>query len=159
MEHLFSAAAGYAVAQIPPYHDRAKGKASVLVLGCIDPRYSNDLAWYLTHNQKLHADYDLITMAGAELGVFHSNCWRDMYNDHINLALKLHGIEEVWVFSHMDCGMYKAFHSMPKDDDESKHIDTMNELKKMLKASHPELKFQGHIISQMGHIKIVIPSA
>lgn len=149
------AAAGYVLAQIPPYHNRAKGKASVLVLGCIDPRFSNDLAWYLTHCMKLHADYDLITMAGAEVGVFHSECWKEMFLQHIDLAIKLHGISEIWCFSHLDCGMYKAALGLDKDDKPQVHLEQMGKLRNLLAEKYPQLGFLGHIISVSGHIEVV----
>jgi len=155
MDKLIAAAAGYSFAQIPPYHDRTKGKASVLVLSCIDPRYTNDLAFYLTRNQYLHADYDLICLAGAEVGVFHSECWKSTFTQHIDLALQLHGIEEIWVFSHMDCGMYKATLGIKEDNDEGTHIQKMTQLKKLLSELYPGLRFKGHIISLMGFISEV----
>ena len=155
MNTVLGALVGYGYAQIPPYHDRTKGKASVLVLSCIDPRYTNDLAWNLTHRQDLHADYDLISLAGASLGVFHSDAWKSVFLEHIDLALKLHGISEVWVYDHLDCGMYKATFNMKTDDDDAPHLTQLKELKELLFTSYPKLKFKGHIISIEGHIKEV----
>lgn len=151
---ISGAAAGYLYANIPPYHDRTKGKASVLVLSCIDPRYTNDLAFFLTHSQELHADYDLICLAGASIGVFHSDCWASMFYEHIDLGIKLHGVKEVWCFNHMDCGMAKATFDV-KEDTESMHLKSINDLKANLKEKYPELKFQGYMIDLNGHIKKV----
>jgi carbonic anhydrase len=149
---------GYFYAQSTPYHDRTKGKASVLVLGCIDPRYTHDLAWYVTHNQELHADYDLINMAGASLGVLQNNHpgWQAMFFDHIGLALELHGISEIWCFDHLDCGMYKATLKLDKDEDASLHVKQQQDLKKLIKAKHPELKFRGFLIDINGGISQII---
>jgi carbonic anhydrase len=146
---------GYVFAQIPPYHDRTSGKASVLVLSCIDPRFTHDTAWFLTHSQELHADYDLICMAGASIGYFHSNCWKDMLLEHIDLAIQLHGISEVWCINHLDCGMAKAVFKV-KEDNEKLHVDSMIDLKNELQKTHRELKFRGYLFDRHGHISIKV---
>ena len=145
---------GYFVAQMSPTHDRTKGKASVFVLSCIDPRYTNDLAWFLTHNQELHADYDLVCLAGASLGVLQHSYpgWEAMFFDHVQLALDLHGIEEIWCFDHLDCGMYKATLKLEKDDDKKIHIQKMEELRKVVRSKFPKLKFRKFIIEINGTI-------
>ena len=158
MNGLFGLVSGYALAQIPPFHDRSKGKASALIVSCIDPRYTNDLAWYLTHNQELHADYDLVCFAGAELGILHQPAWKQTFYDHIDLAIKLHGIKEIWSFSHLDCGMYKATLNLDDDKKDDIHIDSMKELRKEL-ANNPKysfLEFKGFIISINGFVKQVL---
>jgi carbonic anhydrase len=158
MNTALGALGGYLFAQVPPYHDRSKGKASVLVLSCIDPRYTNDTAWFLTHNQELHADYDLVCFAGAELGVVSQASWRQTFFDHIDLAVKLHGVQEIWAISHMDCGMYKATLKIKDDTQESDHTATMEELKQLLahNPAYANLGFRGYIISVNGSIKQVM---
>lgn len=149
-------AAGYAVAQMPPLHDRTTGKASVLVITCIDPRYTNDAAWFLSHNASLHADYDLVTFAGAELGILTKPNWRVMFMEHIELAKKLHNIKGVWCISHLDCGMYKATLDMATDDDGAVHINKMKELRVELAMTHSDLTFRGFLISVKGELKEVL---
>ena len=41
----------------------------ILVLTCIDPRYTEVLAKYLIHQANVHASYDLVVLAGSSLGV------------------------------------------------------------------------------------------
>lgn len=153
-----SALLGYMFAQSMPSIDQTKQGASVLVLGCIDPRFANSLAWYLTHSQELHMDYDLVTLAGASLGVLQSSyhSWQTMFLDHVRLAIDLHDIQEIWCFDHMDCGMYKATLDLKKDDKEDVHIGKLQELKKFLKEHFPKLGFKGFIISVHGSVKKVI---
>jgi carbonic anhydrase len=150
----FGLAGGLAVAQVPPYHDRTKGKASVFVLSCIDPRFTNDLAWFLTHNQELHADYDLFTLAGASLGALQES-WKETLYKHIELAIQLHGIEEVWCFDHVDCGMYKATFGLEEDNDVNIHLEQMDKLKESLSTEFPTLKFRGYIFDKNGRVKLV----
>lgn len=108
--------------------------AKVLVLACIDPRYTAILNWFLKSYKKLKNNYDLFILAGSSLGynqasgtsfeypvgfpvtynVSHTKSnWDTIFNDHIELAKALHGITEIWVFDHMDCGAYGYFLSAP----------------------------------------------
>ena len=151
-----SGALGFLVAQIPPYHLRPSGRASVLVLACIDPRFSNDLSWYLTHSWELGGDYDLFCLAGASLGVFHSDCWKEAFTDHLELAKKLHGISEVWVFDHLDCGMYKASLGIEVDEDNGPHLEKIKVLKDWLASTNSSLGFKGYIISLNGFVQRVV---
>jgi len=138
----------------PPYHDYSKGKASAFVLGCIDPRYAFDVAYYLQHKKELHQDYDLFTLPGASLGADQKG-WKKTFFDTLELGLKLHGIKEVWCFDHLDCGMYKATFDLETDMDPEIHIQCMDKLKKEIKKKHPKLKFRKFMVSAKGHISSV----
>lgn len=114
--------------------------AKVLVLGCIDPRYSSVLSTFLREYKGVQFIYDLFVLAGASIGANQSYLangtirtlgsrgnypnniladgsaglgnlgltWGPAFFDHLSLARSLHGIAEVWVFDHLDCGAYKA---------------------------------------------------
>jgi len=138
----------------PPYHDYSKGKANVFVLGCIDPRYAYDVAYFLQHKKELHQDYDLFTLPGASLGADQKD-WKKTFFDVLKLGLDLHGIKEVWCFDHLDCGMYKATLDLETDMDPKIHIKYMDKLKKEIKKKHPQLKFRQFIVDAKGHINIV----
>jgi hypothetical protein len=117
----------------------SKGVASgakVLVLGCIDPRFSTLLSSFLTGYKDVQFIYDLFILAGSSLGANQSyttfpttrtststgnyaggirldgtnyigNKWGPTFFDHLSIARLLHTITEVWVFDHLDCGAYK----------------------------------------------------
>ena len=155
---IIGALIGYFYAQLQPSIDPTKKGAAVLVLGCIDPRFANSLAWYLSHSEELHMDYDLFTLAGASLGVLQNkyHAWSESFMDHIQLAIDLHDIKEIWCFDHLDCGMYKATLDLKEDKTHDIHIEKMTELRELLKSRHPKLGFQGHIIEMNGSIKKVL---
>ena len=155
---LCSALAGYLFAQIQPTQQQGPGAASALVLACIDPRFTASLAWYLTHHKDVINDYDLIALAGASLGVLQTTygSWQTTFLDHVNLALKLHNIKEIWAFDHLDCGMYKATLNLKDDMDKSVHIEKLQELKVFLAREFPELGFKGFIIDTYGSIQKVV---
>lgn len=132
----------------------AKGKASVFVLTCIDPRYNYDVTHFLENQKSLHKDYDLFTLAGASVGAEKKE-WTKTFFDNLELGLKLHGIKEVWCFDHMDCGMYKATFGLEKDDDPALHKKCMDKLKQLIAKKHPQLKFREFIVSARGEVRSV----
>lgn len=145
----------HAMCNTMPAIDPDKQGASVLVLGCIDPRFANALAWHLSH---LHTDYDLFTLAGASLGVLQETYphWSIAFEDHVDLAIRHHDIQEVWAFDHMDCDMYKTTLDLEIDDDEAIHVEKLEELKVFLKTRYPALSFRGHIIGTDSSITRVV---
>jgi len=110
----------------------ASGEARVLVLGCIDPRFSSMLTSFLINYKDIQFSFDLTILAGSSLGANQSyttfptvraagatgnystnlipalgTAWGPTFFDHLSIARALHGITEVWVFDHLDCGAYK----------------------------------------------------
>jgi carbonic anhydrase len=158
---IFTLVIGFVIARyiytMPPKIDSNKKGASVLVLGCIDPRFANALGWYLTHSEELHMDYDMFKLAGASLGVLQEKYtnWPQTFKDHIQLAIDLHDIKEIWVFDHMDCGMYKATYNIENDNDIKPHIDNLTKLKKLIEDEF-KLKYKGFIMNVDGSIKNVV---
>jgi carbonic anhydrase len=128
--------------------------AKVLVLSCIDPRFIDHLTNFLNHYKGVKKDYDLFNLAGAELGVIEKKHWRDTFFEHVDLALKLHKIKNIWVFSHLDCGMYKATYDTKKDEDSLLHRVNMDILINNLKKDYPKLKFKKFLMVKEGIIPL-----
>jgi carbonic anhydrase len=126
--------------------------AKVLVLSCIDPRFIDHLTNFLNHCKGVKKDYDLFNLAGAELGVLEKKNWKKVYYDHIDIALKLHKIKELWVFSHLDCGMYKVTLDLKKDLDTNIHVENMNKLESMIKKDYPKLKIKKYVMTDKPEI-------
>jgi carbonic anhydrase len=148
---ILSFGLGYFFAQLQPYQNPNKKGASVFVLSCIDPRFADNLAWYLTHNSNLHDDFDLFCLAGASLGGLQSK-WQSALFDHIQLGIDLHNIKEIWVVDHLDCGMYKETLKLKSDKTVDIHNEKLNELKNVLKEQFPTLKFRGLVIDMSGNV-------
>jgi carbonic anhydrase len=101
-------------------------------------------------------DYPNNVLADGAAGIGNlGRTWGPAFFDHLELAIELHGITEVWVFDHLDCGAYKAIHygdlSVP-DLDVKPHIAEMQKLRKSINTAGPRLGFQGFIIDQEGTI-------
>ena len=135
---------------IPKYN---KG-ASTFVLACIDPRFTEFLAHYLIHEKDIAHDYDLFALAGAELGANQTKFkqWKKVLVNHIDIAIDLHDIKQILVFSHMDCGAYKVFKDIDKDDDPHLHKDELKKLGKFMKKKYPSLVYKGFIMDTHGAI-------
>lgn len=147
-------ALGYMLPEPVPYLDVNKKGAKVLVLACIDPRFTERLAHHLTHNKAVHADYDLFALAGASLGVLQHDypSWRTAFFDHVGLAIALHDIKEIWAFDHLDCGMYKATLGLKDDLDPAIHSQHLLELRDLLNRKHPQIGFRGFVMMTDGSI-------
>lgn len=175
--------------------------AKVLVLGCIDPRYSSVLSSFLREYKGVQFVYDLFILAGSSIGVNQSYTtttrtlrtdgatgsvytnnilaangaglgnlgynWGPAFFDHLSIARSLHGITDVWVFDHLDCGAYKAilYGDLSNPDlDVNAHIVEMKRLKTTidnytantdplgLNATPYSLGFKGYVIDQDGNI-------
>jgi len=166
--------------------------AKVLVLGCIDPRFSQTLSSFLINYKEVQFVYDLFILAGSSLGVNQSyningalrgyntigdaypnsllsrqaiglvgpvgENWGPVFFDHLKLAIQLHGVTEVWVFDHLDCGAYKniklASGGLPAatDNDPAQHIPEIQKLEGLISSRYSSLGFKGFIMDTNGLI-------
>lgn len=147
--------------------------ANIVVLTCIDPRYTEVLANYLIHQAQVHDTYDLVVLAGSSLGVLataggsnplsgtpviwpiistatNSLCtinWSKMFDDHVNIALALHNVTEVWVFDHLDCGAYKAFMTgLTTDTDVAPHHLNLTQFGAYVESKWPRLAYKSFMM-------------
>ena len=136
----------------PPYLPINKKGAHVFVLSCIDPRFTEYLAHFLINDKQVHSDYDLFALAGASLGANEKKTWRDTLFEHIDIAIQLHKIKAIWVFEHMDCGMYKETLGIKQDNNPHTHMVELHKLKMLLKTKYPRLEYKGYIMNTDGGI-------
>jgi len=102
-------------------------KKNILVISCIDLRLTDDLLNFLDFDN-LTNRYDHVTLAGTSvtLGATREEHrelfdketleeydsfkhWREYLEDHIQIAINLHQIEDVYIIEHEDCGAYRVF--------------------------------------------------
>jgi len=141
----------------PTYSIGTAGGANVLVLGCIDPRFSALLTAFLNGYKEIQFNYDLTILAGSSLGVNQSYVssistkrvvgangnysnstlkdygpnWGPTFFDHVSIARFLHRVTEVWVFDHLDCGAYKNIKfgdGNATDNDIAPHTEELRKL-------------------------------
>ena len=138
----------------------AGGQAKALMLSCMDYRLVDDLVTMM-EGMGLHDNYDHVVLAGASLGVINDKFadWHETVWQHLDVALKLHHIEEVIVIDHRDCGAYKlalgeAAMATPEQETEM-HRLAINEFALRVKARHPELSVEGYLMALDGTAEAV----
>ena len=103
-------------------------KKNILVLSCMDLRLTDNLVDFL-HFDNLHNRYDHFILAGTSLltteqrrhlfveGAYEKYAhWGQALYDHIDLAIKLHHIKDVYIVEHEDCGAYSNLLDTSKVD-------------------------------------------
>lgn len=106
-----------------PLHPAPRG--NVLLLTCMDLRVLDDTVRFMNQDN-LANRYDHVIFAGAALGALGGCCdeyahWRKTFFDHLDAAIKLHGIQNVYILEHRHCGAYhKVFQVAPEFGDSPK---------------------------------------
>ena len=85
-------------------------RKTVLLLGCMDLRLLDDTVRFM-NGDNLANRYDQFILAGAALGVMQTTLpsWRQAFFDHLDLAVELHAIKDVYILEHRNCGAYGCF--------------------------------------------------
>ena len=78
----------------------------LLLLACMDSRYPHPIIQTMDA-KGLRGKYDQLILAGASLGVVHKAEWQTTFFDQLEFAIKEHGVQEVLILDHRDCGAYK----------------------------------------------------
>ncbi len=122
---------------------------NILVLGCIDLRLTDNLLHFLDHDN-LTNRYDHFTLAGTSLCLcadgkhrplfkeevlarykdFRS--WEETFFHHLQIAIALHQIKDIYIVEHTNCGAYEQFLKDGK-------FDSVAEERKVHKAFAQEL--------------------
>ena len=115
---------------------------SVLVLTCMDYRYTNRIVATMDARE-LRGKYDQLILGGAGYGVVHSPAWRTTFADQLKFAIAHHGVSELLILDHRDCGMYREFLGTNPDDpvdEKREHIKQCTIAIGMIRESVPELR-------------------
>lgn len=159
--------------QYPSEKDYALPKHNVLVLGCMDLRLTDNLLDFLNFDN-LQNRYDHVIMGGTSLLCTQKNKkllkkdpatnyanWRQVFYDHLSIARTLHGIEDVYIVEHQDCGAYKNFLDPKKVDmstlvlEKKWHKTFSVELADDIQKETPELNVHCFFIDLRGNIELL----
>lgn len=116
----------------------------LLLLQCMDSRYPSRILETMD-SMGLRGKYDQLILAGASLGVIHTPEWRTTFMDQLGFAIREHGVSQVLILDHRDCGAYKHFHVPPiYPDDPAKekeaHIKVCNQAIGAIRSQFPQLE-------------------
>jgi hypothetical protein len=137
------------------------GKATTLLLTCMDFRYPEAIAEYM-EDEGLTGKYYHVILAGASLGAVLDTPpqlkphWRDTFFDHLEIVYPpppKPRIEQVYILDHRDCLAYRIFRGLPTNIDpisEAKaHLFEMNKLKIAIQLRHIGLRVLLGLLSRI----------
>ncbi|GAB2561396.1 hypothetical protein [Spirosoma aerophilum] len=95
---------------------------NVLLISCMDLRLLDNIIHFMEHENLINR-YDQYIMAGASIGALVGSAdeadgllridkykgWEDGLLQHVELAIQLHNIKDIYILEHRNCGAYKAF--------------------------------------------------
>jgi len=115
----------------------------LLLLQCMDSRYPQRTLQTMD-SLGLRGKYDQLILAGASLGVIHRPEWQTTFFDQLAFAIKEHGVSQVLILDHRDCGAYKHFLKPPVTPDDPKkekkaHVKISKKAIKVIRAKFPQL--------------------
>lgn len=135
--------AGATLTTLLPRIARA-GACDALLLNCMDYRLTDKVTAYMA-GRGMTGDYDQVILAGASLGAVTHQFpdWCRTFRQHLDVAIELHGIHEVIVIDHRDCGAYKVILGKDYAGDptaETKiHAEMLHKLRAEILHAHPKL--------------------
>ena len=136
----------------------AGGEVEALVLSCMDFRLVNEVG-FLLNEHGLVNKYDQVILAGATLGVATDKypAWAETFWNHLDLAIKLHGVKRVIAVDHRDCGAFKLvfnkdFGKSP-DEETQIHTKVMTDFRDAVKKKQPNIEVELLLMWLDGHVQ------
>jgi hypothetical protein len=118
--------------------------ARAIVVHCMDFRFAKGLAQYVA-DQGLVGDADIVGWAGAGKA-FLDDTSKDFALLQVELSHKLHGITEVHVINHIDCGAYGGSKALGAFDQEHAfQVAELGKVRAVIAERFPHLTFVGHL--------------
>lgn len=101
----------------------------VLTLSCIDGRFIKRIDDWIAKKQPV---FDYRSEVGASKAIIDSESDRKRFFKVVATSIKLHGIKEIWLFDHIDCGAYggsKSFNNAKEEKEfHSKRLSKATEI-------------------------------
>lgn len=131
--------------------------AEAFCCSCIDFRFVD---YTSTENmRKYDHKFDQFAMAGSELYVVQSGkpSFRDVFFQNVEIAIQLHHIKTIVMYSHADCGAYAEYYgTLTGAMERYIHVQNLTALRDILKERYPKLGFKGYYQYLDGHLELVV---
>ncbi|MDD5040136.1 MAG: hypothetical protein PHY34_03215 [Patescibacteria group bacterium] len=115
-------------------------QCKALILQCIDFRFHSAIRDFLV-SLGLKDQYDLASLAGAAKGLVDKNpASVELLLQQADISKRLHGITDVYIIHHMDCGAYgghAAFVSV--EEERTKQLGDMEAARQVFGETFPGL--------------------
>ena len=142
------------------------GKADALLLTCMDYRLTGHTTDYMVHDRHMAENYDYVILAGASLGVNNTKYpnWGQTFWQHLDTAIALHGIHEVIIIDHRNCGAYNLFlgKDFPADptpaqrkEETAVHKKQLDALAKVIHKKYPALTVETFLMNLDGTVEAI----
>lgn len=119
-----------------------------LVIQCMDFRFQTAVREYFL-SSKLTDQYDLVSIAGAGKTISEGGARGEFLLDLILRSRELHGISELHLVHHLDCGAYGGSAEFGSYQEEyQRHISDMAASEKVIKQRFPSLR----VFKKIAHI-------
>ena len=117
--------------------DPKKKTCTELCLSCIDFRFADNINRYQNLRGKAN-DYDSFVLAGAALGYTGIPGYEEYipsFDKTLDVAKKLHDINEVTIYDHLGCGAYGLVYTeeeLAGDGEYNKHVEKLKKAEKTI---------------------------
>jgi len=145
------------------------GGTDALLLSCMDYRLTDEIPDYMQNHLHMKKKYDYVILAGASLGVNNTKYpnWGKTFWEHLDTAIALHGIHEVIIMDHRNCGAYKLLlgkdfpaeaNAVQLKEETEVHRQQLDTLAKTIHEKYPNLEVSTLLmgldgdVEEMGHI-------
>jgi hypothetical protein len=139
----------------------------------MDLRLIDNIVVFMSHDN-LTNSYDQFILAGASLGHFAETNrddytakawknhldWRKALADHIQLAIDLHDVGDVYIMEHRCCGAYKHFLRHPPDTTDASgeahaHKKYADSFMKYIQRKHSALHVHSFLMDLRGNVELL----
>lgn len=138
-----------------PRFAAAAGGTDALLLSCMDYRLTGKIGAFMA-GKGMAEKYDHVILAGAALGAVTPKYpdWGNTFRQHLDIAIQLHGIHQVVIVDHRDCGAYKTilgkdFAADPAAETEI-HTKMLHRARQEIVHAHPKLDVSLYLMALDG---------
>ena len=130
-----------------------------LIIHCIDFRLGKATKQYL-EEQNLLGNCDIVSVAGAAKNIAspENDFEREFLMKQIEISKKLHGITDVILMNHTDCGAYGGRSVFASSEEEKKkHFEDMEQAAEMILKKYPDVNVKKILadIDDSGNVALV----
>ena len=119
--------------------------SDALVISCIDPRFSYAIWSFMNKQHPNNFDAPISTPGGAK-SLSQEGEEKNLIIQYIEISIKLHNINNIYLFTHSNCGGYNI---EDLQQEQAQQIQDLQTAKEIVEQEHPDIKI--HCIIADGH--------
>lgn len=115
-----------------------------LLVTCMDFRFHHAIVNF-AKEQDLEGQYDLYSIAGTQK-TFLDEATHATAIKQVELSQKLHGMTDVYLIAHWDCGAYGGNKSFDSDEEQrNQYLDDLEKAKQIIEEHFEEIKVHKYL--------------